>query len=74
MTTTCYFECPKCHAENSVEYDLGEHFADIPESCDECNYEFSKVEIEKIYEQISEDAPGNAADMADIYNDKYYDR
>jgi transcription elongation factor Elf1 len=74
MNVTCYFECPKCSAENAVQYDLGEHFADIPENCDECNHHFTESENAKIYEQISEDAPGNMADLADAYNDRYYDR
>ena len=74
MTVTCYFECPKCHAKNAVEYDIGEHFAEIPDECDECNYKFSKREQEAIYADLDENAVGTAIDMADMYKDRYYDR
>lgn len=37
-----------------VEY--GDHYVENPEECDECGYQFSKDEQEKIYSKALQDA------------------
>jgi transcription elongation factor Elf1 len=74
MITTVYFECPKCQAEHSVEYDLGEHFGDLPDNCEECDHKFTAKEQSTIYEALDIQALERLADRADMYNDLIYDR
>ena len=66
MTTTVYFECPKCLAENSTEFDIGEHFCDIDE-CGECHHKFTQDELVKLNGELEIQAIESASGAAEMY-------
>ena len=63
MNITVYFDCPFCDRENSTEFDLGEHFADVTE-CEECGHVFSNRELYSICQHLDAQAMGTAIDRA----------
>ena len=63
MNVSVYFDCPFCDRENSTEFDLGEHFADLTE-CEHCGREFTQEQGVEIYTKIEADAMGAAIDRA----------
>ena len=60
------FNCPRCEAEQEVgKVDLGEHFVDLPDNCEECNYVYTDEESMELYEKIMENAYASAIDRAE---------
>jgi transcription elongation factor Elf1 len=65
MTTTVWFECPKCGTEFSCEFDHGEHAVlDVPVQCEVCEETFSNEQVQKWHDRAEADAVGRAADDA----------
>lgn len=60
MDYTAY--CPKCNAELPVDVEIGEHFFDVPEDCEECGYHLSDTDICKIIEKAEEHVIASAYD------------
>ena len=66
MQSTVYHECKKCGHETEIDFDLGEHFAEIgnDEKCEECG---ELIEID--FNDLEEQALNNAIDRAEMMRD-----
>lgn len=64
---TVYHTCRKCGHEIEIDYDLGEHFAEIgsDEECDACG---EKLDVD--YEDLEGQASSAAADRVDYYSER----
>ena len=63
MNVRVWFDCPSCEAENSTDFDLGEHYAELGE-CEKCGHEFSDIEVCEIYRNLETQAVGVSTDRA----------
>lgn len=62
MNINCFFECPSCKKEMETVFDIGEHFSDLPETCDYCDYKFTAKDILDIQDELEEQSAGAAMD------------
>ena len=59
------FNCPHCESvQKTGEIDLGEHFVDLPDECEECHHIYTEQEKMTLYDKVMENEMGMAIDRA----------